>query len=215
MGKSASAIRYASTLLCCYRRRRLLAAAAAACRRRSRRWLLHRRNCKHFAAAAAAAACLLCGGSAAAAAVLVHRKKRPVRIRPKNVVALHKKMIQRGAKVKEAAERIGSGAPDGQDVWDRGKTMAENYAVSLMAPREIALLMVLRLLSVVPVPALTVCCCCCCWCCWMLLDAAGCCWLMAGARPQPRAEQEAEHVHGRNDGRDTAAGDGTGRHRSG
>ena len=42
MGKSASAIRYASTLLCCYRRRRLLAAAAAACRRRSRRWILHR-----------------------------------------------------------------------------------------------------------------------------------------------------------------------------
>jgi hypothetical protein len=207
MGKSASAIRYASTLLCCYRRRRLLAAAAAACRRRSRRWLLHRRNCKHFAAAAAAAACLLCGGSAAAAAVLVHRKKRPVRIRPKNVVALHKKMIQRGAKVKEAAERIGSGAPDGQDVWDRGKTMAENYAVSLMAPREIVLLMVLRLLSVVPVPCTEGM--------LLLLDAAGCCWLMAGARPQPRAEQEAEHVHGRNDGRDTAAGDGTGRHRSG
>jgi hypothetical protein len=134
-------------------------------------------NCKHFAAAAAAAAaaaCLLCGGSAAAA-VLVHRKKRPVRIRPKNVVALHKKMIQRGAKVKEAAERIGSGAPDGQDVWDRGKTMAENYAVSLMLPREMVLLMVLQLLSVVPVPCtegmLLL----------LLLDAAGCCWMLLDA----------------------------------
>ena len=93
-----------------------------------------------------------------------------MRIRPKNVVALHKKMIQRGAKVKEAAERIGSGAPDGQDVWDRGKTMAENYAVSLMAPREIVLLMVLRLLSVVPVPCTEGM--------LLLLDAAGCCWLL-------------------------------------
>jgi len=54
-----------------------------------------------------------------------------VRIRPKNVVSLHKKMIQRGAKVKDAPKRIGSGAPDGQQVWDREKTMAENYAVSL------------------------------------------------------------------------------------
>ena len=58
------------------------------------------------------------------------RKKRPVRIRPKNVVSLHKKMIQRGAKVKDGPKRIGSGAPDGQEVWDREKTMAENYAVS-------------------------------------------------------------------------------------
>ena len=61
----------------------------------------------------------------------MHRKKRPVRIRPKNVVSLHKKMIQRGAKVKDAPKRIGSGARDGQEAWDREKTMAENYAVGL------------------------------------------------------------------------------------
>ena len=78
------------------------------------------------------------------------RKRRPVRVRPKNLVSLHKKSIQRvspdacrapartpltarcwrrqGAHVKEGAKREGSGILPVEQVWDRRKTLKENYA---------------------------------------------------------------------------------------
>ena len=52
-----------------------------------------------------------------------------MRLRQKNVVSLHKKHIQKGAKVKDGPERVGSvGINEGDvvEMWDRRKTLKEN-----------------------------------------------------------------------------------------
>ena len=56
------------------------------------------------------------------------RKRRTVRVRHKKTVTNQRRQIQRGAKVKPTAPRKGSGILPVEQVWDRRKSLRENYA---------------------------------------------------------------------------------------